>query len=496
VAGRHARRPALWLDEHEHVSYGELNALANRVARLLVERRVGRGDVVCLTGEKTAFTFACIVGCLKIGALYCVLDPDGPVERLRKILSTARPRVLVADADRLPALREIAAGLDFELVDGDPQLLAPALNGLDDSDLPQTDHVVGDDPAYIMFTSGSTGFPKGAVMTHANVLNLIAWSAKTFSITEADVLTNVNPLYFDNSVFDIYSALFTGARLVPFSKAETTDPGTLADKCDTAGCTLWFSVPSLLIYLQTMKVADGTRLGSIRRFVFGGEGYPKAKLKRLYDAYARRSEFYNVYGPTECTCICSCYELTREDFADLRGLPPLGHIIDDFEYLIVDAGGEPVPAGEIGELCLMGPNVGRGYYDDPDRTAASFADGPMYRTGDLVRQDPSDGLLYFEGRRDNQVKHMGYRVELEEIEVALSSLDYVAEAAVLHTAANGLSRLVAVVAAQDLDRERIRADLGRIVPGYMIPAEFRCQERLPRNPNGKVDRRSLEELYL
>src|SRR5262249_41380786 len=141
-----------------------------------------------------------------------------------------------------------------------------------------------------------------AVMTHANVLNLIAWSRETYAITPDDVLTNVNPLYFDNSVFDLYSSLFNGACLVPFTRDEVRDPGRLVGKIDALRCTLWFSVPSLLIFLQTMRATDGTKLRSIRRFVFGGEGYPKARLRQLFEAYKGTAELHNVYGPTECTC--------------------------------------------------------------------------------------------------------------------------------------------------------------------------------------------------
>jgi D-alanine--poly(phosphoribitol) ligase subunit 1 len=396
---------------------------------------------------------------------------------------------LLAEPDLLNRLAEVAADLSIEVVD--TTSLAAAVGDLDSDNLLETRSVTGSNPAYIMFTSGSTGFPKGAVMTHANVLNLIAWSQKTFSITIDDILTNVNPLYFDNSVFDFYAALFTGAVLVPLSKEETSDPKLLVEKIDEGACTLWFSVPSLLIFLQTMRATDGKHLRSIRRFVFGGEGYPKAKLKQLFDTYTPASEFFNVYGPTECTCICSSYRLTNEDFDDLRGLPPLGYLADNFDYLITD-----------GELCLLGPNVGRGYYNDPERTAQSFVQNPthdkfidiMYRTGDLVKLNPADGKLYIEGRKDNQIKHMGYRIELEEIEAALYCLDYVSEAAVLHTNSNGLSRIVAVVAG-DFDNEQIRRDLKQIVPSYMVPSVFHREKILPKNPNGKVDRRQLAERY-
>ena len=487
VVSQHGDRTAIWFSKDEQVSYAELNQLANRTARLLAQRGLVKTDVVSISGQKSVPTFASMLACLKLGCPYVMLDPDSPAERLRKILSTCRPSLLLAEPDLINRLAEVASDLAIEFVDKNSLTLAD----LASDNLIETSSVTGSDAAYIMFTSGSTGFPKGAVMTHANVLNLIAWSQQTFSITIDDTLTNVNPLYFDNSVFDFYAALFSGARLLPVSKEETSDPKLLVEKVDEGKATLWFSVPSLLIFLQTMRATDGKHLRSIRRFIFGGEGYPKAKLKQLFDTYTPASEFFNVYGPTECTCICSSYRLTEDDFSDLQGLPPLGHIAANFDYLIID-----------GELCLLGPNVGRGYYNDPERTAQSFVQNPthdkfidiMYRTGDLVRLNDADGKLYIEGRKDNQIKHMGYRIELEEIEAALYCLNYVSEAAVLHTNSNGLSRIVAIVAG-DFDNEQIRCDLKQIVPNYMVPSVFHREKMLPKNPNGKVDRRQLAERY-
>jgi D-alanine--poly(phosphoribitol) ligase subunit 1 len=502
VAAERADQVAICFNQEKAVSYGELNKTANQIARWLANKGVESGDVVCLAGEKSPFTFACMIGCLKLGAIYSVLDPDSPVERLRKILSTCKPRLLLADGKLLSELEKTTSDLAINSAGTSSDGLAREIDVLDDTNLPDTRSINGTSPAYIMFTSGSTGFPKGAVMTHANVLNLIEWSQETFGITSDDILTNVNPLYFDNAVFDFYSALFTGARLVPFSKEEVKDPKLLVEKVDTMSCTLWFSVPSLLIFLQTMKATDGKRLRSIRRFVFGGEGYPKAKLKGLFDAYGGISELFNVYGPTECTCICSCYKITARDFEDLQGLPPLGRIADNFAFMILDENGKAVSAGETGELGLLGPNVGKGYYNDAVRTAASFVQNPyndsfpevMYKTGDLVKLD--HGKLYIQGRRDNQIKHMGYRIELEEIEAALHCLDYVSEAAVLHTNVNGLSRIIAIVAGEAPAGDRIRADLGQIIPDYMIPSTFHHEDILPKNPNGKIDRRYLAEKYL
>lgn len=497
------QRAALWFNERETITYDDLNCRANRVARLLLEKRLLTGDVACISGEKNIHTFSLMLACLKLGVVYSIFDPDSPPERLRKIFATCRPRIAAMDRKLLGKFDGALAELNIPSIDTDE--LDSRSDSLEDSNLTVSQSVTGKNPSYIMFTSGSTGMPKGAVMTHAGVLNLIEWSRETYSISSDDILTNVNPLYFDNSVFDYYSALFNGACLVPFSKQETRNPKSLVDKVDAAGCTLWFSVPSLLIFLQTMKATDGQYLRSIKRFIFGGEGYPKPKLKALYDVYSNTSDFFNVSGPTECTCICSSYRVTAEDFRDVQGFPPLGHIASNFSYLILDDENKKVADGQLGELCLLGPNVGLGYYNDPERSSISFVQNPynqmfheiMYKTGDLVRLDPEDGKLYIHGRKDNQVKHMGYRIELEEVENALHRIEYVSEAVAIHSVSEGISRLIAAAAVRrETSEEQLRQDLRKLIPDYMIPSAFYFEETLPKNPNGKVDRKRIKEKYL
>lgn len=503
IVERHPQRVSVWFNELETYTYTDLNCRANQMARFFLQRGLTSGDVVCISGVKNIHTFVLMLGCLKVGVVYSIFDPDSPPERLRKIFSTCLPRIVFADGEML---RKLSDGLkELDVVSFEVDELETQVAGLEDTNLPLSRSVTGANPSYIMFTSGSTGVPKGAVMTHANVLNLIEWGRETYGITPEDISTNVNPLYFDNSVFDFYAAVFNGACLVPFSKQETRHPKLLVEKIDAAGCTLWFSVPSLLIFLQTMKATDGRYLRSIKRFIFGGEGYPKPKLKALYDVYSDTSEFFNVSGPTECTCICSSYKITAEDFRHLQGFPPLGSIAANFTYLILDNENRKVPDGELGELCLLGPNVGLGYYNDPDRTTASFVQNPynqafreiVYKTGDLVRLDPADGKLYIHGRKDNQIKHMGYRIELEEIENALYSIEYVSEAIAIHSNSNGLSRIIAIVAVRKLVADdRLRQDLRSLIPDYMIPSAFYYEDALPKNPNGKVDRKRLKEKYL
>lgn len=494
-------KTALWFSKDLRISYRDLNDQANCIARWLLATGVHMNDIVCVSAEKTATTYASLVACLKVGAGYATLDPDSPSERISRIVERCKPERIIAGA----SIAERLAAIHPELrqITVNPEAMKMAAEAFDKVNLPSTARVTGNQVAYIMFTSGSTGFPKGATMTHANVLNLIDWARTTYGISPEDVCTNVNPLFFDNSVFDIYSSLFNGATLVVFTKEETRDPKQIVDKVAEAGCSQWFSVPSLLIFLQTMKAADGKRLRSVTRFIFGGEGYPKAKLKQLYDSYKETATLHNVYGPTECTCICSSYQLSESDFADINGLPPLGGIAPNFDYQILDVNDQPAEPNAIGELCLLGPNVGRGYFNDPERTAVAFVQNPnnsmfpeiMYRTGDMVRYNPEDGKIYIHGRKDNQIKHMGYRIELEEIDAGMHCLPYVNEATALHVQLNGFSRIVAVASVREsITEEAFQRDLRMILPDYMIPQKIHRMALLPKNANGKVDRKTLAEM--
>jgi len=496
---------AIKFNKSDSISYEKLNGKVNQLARYLLKKGVDQHDVVGITGVKSVNTYAYMLACLKIGAAYSILDDKSPVERLSRIISTCLPKALLIDSALKKSLKKVIKKLKITVINSQARGFENRIKKYDKANLRLTHKITGSNPAYIMFTSGSTGFPKGALITHNNVLNLISWSIKTYNILPTDILTNVNPLYFDNSVFDFYSALFSGACLVPFPKDIVANPTKLVSQIDKFKCTLWFSVPSLLIYLDTMKALSKKNMKFIKRFIFGGEGYPKPKLKHLYDMYSDRSDIFNVYGPTECTCICSSYKITSRDFTDLNSLPPLGKIANNFSYLILNNKGNKVAPNEIGELCLLGPNVGKGYYNDAQRTREKFIQNPyntrysevMYKTGDLVKYNAEDDYIYFVGRKDNQIKHMGYRIELDEIESALNRLDYIAEAAVLHGVIRKLSQIIAIVSLKDvIDEKKMRDDLKQMIPDYMIPSRIFVEKVLPKNPNGKIDRRKLAKTYL
>ena len=494
VVAKHAGRSALLYPQcGSRTTFAELDKLAVAIASSLFRLGIRKGDVVAIFHDKSPAAFAAILACLRLGITYTNLDPESPWERLRKILVSCRPRAVVNSFPDLPHLDQLATREFGEVLN----LQSLCSSEVDHSELPDPRCIAGSNPSYIMFTSGSTGQPKGAVMSHANVLSFIAWGQDRFGIEPSDVFTNVNPIYFDNSVFDFYTAIFSGATLVPLTPAQAKDPRLTVRLVGEAGCTVWFSVPSLLVYLLTTRALTAQSLPAVRKIIFGGEGFPKAKLKMLYDLFGGRADLENVYGPTECTCICSAHTIGPRDFEDMQGLATLGHLSQNFS-------GDILPLDEsdpdFGELLLLGPHVGLGYYNDHDRTAQAFVQNPRhelyldigYRTGDIVRRDES-GRLHFKGRADFQIKHMGYRIELEEIEAALGTLSGVKECAAIYLKiGEGMGQIIGFVALDESsESDSLLAQVAQIVPPYMVPKKISVLPSLPKNANGKIDRQIL-----
>jgi D-alanine--poly(phosphoribitol) ligase subunit 1 len=489
------------LFETVSVNYNQLNQMVNRIAHLLLEKGVCKSDVVALSSEKNLTTFSAILACLKIGAIYCVFDRKSPKKRLKRIFSNCGPKYIVANKSLVVSTHDestVILDLHGNMKDEIQKMPVTPPKGLK---MIHSGH-----PAYIMYTSGSTGDPKGVTITHGNVINLINWSVDEYGFGPGERLTNVNPLFFDNSVFDFYSSLFTGACIVPFSRKDLKNPVKLLQEIENKKCTSWFSVPSFLIYMQTMKILKSDSIPHIKRFIFGGEGYVKTKLVQLFNMYGERARIYNVYGPTECTCICSSYEVSENDFEDVNGLPPLGNMANNFDFIVVDSNNNPVAIDETGELLLMGDNVGLGYFNDEVRSLKSFVQNPLnskfrqiaYRTGDLVRLCSEDDKMYFEGRVDHQIKHMGYRIELGEIESALYRSKDVDEAVVVYAEHANVKKIIGFfVSSKRLSVAEVRDHIKEHVPIYMIPQLLIQLNTIPKNSNGKIDRVLLtNEIFL
>ena len=369
--------------------------------------------------------------------------------------------------------------------------------------MPETELITGTDPAYVMFTSGSTGEPKGVVIPHQGVLHLADWAARDLGIGPQDRLTNVNPIYFDNSVFDIYAALLNGAAIVGLDALKGRPPAQLVAEITRHQCSFFFAVPTLFMYLDSMHLLTPEKLPGVTRFMFGGEGFPLARLRKFYDAFAGQARLINCYGPTETSCICSGFPITASVFDTTDGFAPLGRLNPNFSYRVLDDELKPAAAGAVGELWLGGPCVGLGYLNNPEETQRRFRQDPLidghrsvlYRTGDLVQVDSATGILRFRGRADNQVKLRGYRVELEEIDHAMASIPGVVRAlAVVLQDKNGSSRLVAAYAGSEIPEADLVARCAARLPSYMVPSRFTWLENIPVNANGKADRRAIAAL--
>jgi D-alanine--poly(phosphoribitol) ligase subunit 1 len=487
--------PAVVCEGRQH-DFQTLNELANRFARWLATHGVAQGKVVCLELPKIIEAYALALACIKIGAPYAFLDSKAPTERARLMIERCQPALVVS----------VRAGMGNRVVIGDDDQrgdLREKIAAFDDANLCESAAITNADPAYVMFTSGSTGEPKGVVIPHTGVLHLVEWAANDLGIGPEDRLTNINPIFFDNSVFDIYAGLLNGAAIVALDATNGRPPLELIAEISSNNCTFFFAVPTLFMFLDSMQLLTPHWLPSVNRFMFGGEGFPIARLRRFHEAFGEKARLINCYGPTETSCICSGFEISEATFDTTEGLAPLGRLNPGFSHRILDEDQIPVTIGGVGELWLGGPCVGLGYLNNAAETAKRFRQDPLiagyrailYRTGDLVALDPDTGLFNFRGRADNQVKLRGYRVELEEIDHAMASIPGVVRAlAIVISDSSGSSRLVAAYSGDKLvDADLTAHCIGRL-PAYMVPGRFTWLENIPTNANGKADRRAVAAL--
>ena len=466
----------------EVFTYAEFDRCVDAVASALTRRGVTVDSRVGVSMRRSARMVAALYGVLRAGAAYVPLDPDQPVARTGYILDVTRPVVVITDDESL-----LHSAVPFSSLSADYGVnIEPA----------HSDTTDGAHLAYVLFTSGSTGRPKGVAVTHAAVVNQMAWMIDVFGLSDNDVVLQKTPFTFDVSVWELFCALACGGRLVIADPDGHRDPRYLLDVIERYGVSATSFVPSML----AMFDADpGAATSTVRHLFVAGEAFSFAAAKRARTRFPA-AEIHNLYGPTEFTVHATWHtaaaDFSLTQFTDaMVGDLPIGLPVRNTAAYVLDGRLHPVPIGVAGELYLGGVQSARGYFGRPDLTAGRFvadpfgASGRLYRTGDLVRWDDA-GKMHFLGRTDFMVKLRGQRIELGEIEASLSEVPAVRHSVVLVRE----DRLVAYVVPRggsSLDVDGTRDWLKTVLPAYMVPSAIVVLDVLPVNASGKLDRAAL-----
>lgn len=480
------------LDPEKCVTYEELLHNARRIGSFLSEQEAPRRPVAVFM-DKSVEALTTFMGIVTAGCFYISINMDQPPARIRQILETSKAGSVITLGEDRHVLKEagyLGQCFDYhEMVKH--EIKEVALREI-------RDHSLDVDPLYCNFTSGSTGIPKGVLVSHRSVIDFMEYFPDLFHITEEDIIGNQAPFDFDVSVKDIYSTLKTGAAMVIIPKRMFSIPTLLLDYlCDQKVTTLIWAVSALCLVSQlkgfTYKVPD-----QIKKVLFSGEAMPVKQLN-TWKKYLPDARYVNLYGPTEITCNCTYYEIDREFQADEK--IPIGKPFPNEKVFLLDEEDKQVTSPGInGELCVAGTALALGYYNNPEQTKRSFVQNPLnnhyleliYRTGDLAFYNENKELC-FAGRKDFQIKHMGHRIELEEIEMAMNSYPSMERACcVFDEKRNRITAFyVGTMEGKELS-EKMRSTL----PSYMIPTGFHPLTELPITPNGKIDRKKLLEMCI
>jgi D-alanine--poly(phosphoribitol) ligase subunit 1 len=461
------------------LSWAELVQKSDALALWLEEKLGDRPGPVAVRGHKEPEMLVAFLGAVKAGRPYVPVDASIPEQRVERILEGSGAAWVATPAELRVLLEDL-----------------PAAGGRK-----PVRRVEGNDPFYILFTSGSTGEPKGVVITLANLTAFVDWLCGEHAFEPAgEVFLNQAPFSFDLSVMDLYGSLTMGGTLASVTKEELANLKALYQRLEASGVTTWVSTPSFAQMCLIEKGFRSTMLPKLRRFLFCGETLAPETAAQLLERF-ESVEVWNTYGPTEATVATTS---VRVDAALLEKYSPLpvGYPMPGTRVVILEESGVEAVVGERGEIVIAGPNVSPGYLKRPELTAKVFGSWgglPSYRTGDWGRA--KDGLIFFEGRMDGQVKVNGYRIELGDLEANLRGLPDIADAVVLPVQKQGKVESLAafvVLSGPRVGSEfemaaRLKAALGERLPAYMLPRKFVFLEAFPMTPNGKADRRQLAE---
>jgi amino acid adenylation domain-containing protein len=481
------------IDEHQSISFKTLRSQAKSLGNSISEHLNGglRKPIVVFV-DRSLDSIVTFLGVAYSGNFYVPIDKNTPLARIDLIMNTLDPEAMVVT----PGSESLSVKLDKSPLKIDYQTSISAQ--FDDNLLSSIQQQIIDiDPLYATFTSGSTGVPKGVITCHRSVIDMTENLITTFNFDEDRVFGNQNPFYFDASIKDIYSALKCGASLYILPKSYFMRIGDLVEyMVDHEVDTILWSAAAIAL-LANAKAFEEKAPTGLKQVMFSGEVMHN-KVLNYWRKKLPNTEFVNLYGPTEITSVCTYFKIDRP-FEDDEVLP-IGTPFNNCEVLILNEKDQKVKRHEMGELCVRGACLAMGYYNNPKKTQESFCQNPLnihfpdliYRTGDLARYN-EEGHLIFVSRKDNQVKHMGQRVELGEIEILLNAMDLIEAAFCFYD--HEKQKIVAVYQGKDADRKYIFSELREKVSKFMFPNVLIKHDALPYNLNGKIDRTLLKKEY-
>lgn len=501
------------------LSYKALSLSSNRLANCLIKNGLIRQDRIIFCLKRSTDCIVAIFGILKADAIYVPIDTKSPLQRMKTIIDDCKPAAIICDSTTINTIIEVLKNNSFKIpviINSFKEDLPHKASGISSfplicrKQLEQYDILkpiyknIDTDTAYILYTSGSTGNPKGVMISHINITNYINWAVDCFDISAKDRLLNTAPFHFDMSTFEIYCAAKSFATLCIAQEGHLLFPNKLINLIEEEKISIWKAISSLIMYLAKTGALEADRIPSLKKVLFGGETLPTRYLIEWMQIYPEKS-FFNVYGPSETTGISTYFHV--KDIPDNANVSiPIGQACANSEVYLLKKDNSPAETGTIGMLHIRGSALSKGYWNDSEKTKSAFITNPLtkipgdwiYRTQDLARLR-KDGMYEFIGRQDSQIKHMGYRIELYEIEKALLSIKKVNDAAVI-TVKSGLldiTEITAFVETQDnLSVESLMSRLKNTLPRYMLPHNIFPVSKIPRTNRGKIDRKILRENYL
>lgn len=486
---------AAFRDSEGSVSFIELKEKSRSAATGIMSRvKTGRTRPVMVYLPKSIKSIITFMGSMYAGSPYVPMDYNVPMARFAATAENLKPAAVVTDADGAKKLRD--ADIQCEILIFD-DIVSPDKNDeLIDAVLDTTTDL---DAAYIMYTSGSTGTPKGVTISHRAVLDYTKWFTDTFDITAESIIGMQSAFHFDNSVFDMFAALYTGCTTVIIPEILFMYPEKLFDFMKDEKISVIFWVPTVMISVANSGVLKEKKLENLKLILFAGEVMPIRQLNEWIEAYPQ-CKFVNMYGPTEATDIVLYYVVDRE--YSLNETLPIGIPCANMKALVLDENGKQCKKGEQGELCIGGSGIAMGYWNSPDITKKAFIQNPLndkyyeriYKTGDLV-YEAEDGNIMFIGRADSQIKLRGNRIELGDIEAAASAMPDIKSCCAMFDHEKEEIYLFLETDAQIVQR-KFNMQLKKYIPAYMAPQKIISMSAFPHTPSGKIDRQTLKKNYM